>query len=62
MKKYAVNYYFCNKTRNALEIMFKQMTGIFGNKFFPKSILGFQFWTFIFVHFPKPILLFEFFL
>jgi hypothetical protein len=29
------------------------------NIFFPKSKLGFQFWTFIFVHFSKPNLLSE---
>jgi hypothetical protein len=27
--------------------------------FFPKSHLGFQFWTFIFVHFSKPNSLFR---
>ena len=29
---------------------------------FSKSILGFQFWTFIFVHFSKPNSLFGFFI
>ena len=29
------------------------MVVIFSNKFFSKSILGFQFWTFINVHFQK---------
>ena len=31
---------------------------IFSNKFISKSILGFQFWTFIFVHYLKPEILF----
>jgi hypothetical protein len=30
------------------------MVVIFSNKFISKSILGFQFWTFINVHFQKP--------
>ena len=35
------------------------MVAFFANNFFSKSILGFQFWTFIFVHFQKIQRLFE---
>jgi len=48
-----VNYYFCYQIIKDNKNTYGILVVIFSNTFFSKSILGFQFWTFINVHFGK---------
>jgi hypothetical protein len=54
--KKSPDYFFTNKKyfyRNKQKLLDGIMVRLSINTFFPKSILGFQIWTFIFVRFSK---------
>jgi len=46
-------YYYLIRYHNIIILKFIKKVVTFSNKKFSKSILGFQFWTFINVHFEK---------